>query len=99
MTEEQLLAILAVIKNDVTLQDKFKSAPDLDSVLAIAKEAGIDINKTQASLMYVEGTYDLSAELSDEELERVAGGIKMPGWMQRSWFTYEGELVDCRRKK
>jgi predicted ribosomally synthesized peptide with nif11-like leader len=45
MSEEQLAALLAKLKDDAGLQEKVKSAADLDAVLAIAKDAGFDISK------------------------------------------------------
>ncbi len=70
MSEEQLAALLAKLKDDEGLQEKLKGAADLDAVLAIAKEAGFDINKA-AWLRY---QAKQTIELSDEELEGVAGG-------------------------
>ncbi len=66
MSEEQLNAFLEKVKGDTSLQEKLKEAADADAVLAIAKEAGFSIsadNLTKAP-----------TELSDEELEGVAGG-------------------------
>jgi predicted ribosomally synthesized peptide with nif11-like leader len=74
MSEEQLTALLAKLKDDTGLQEKLKGAADLDAVLAIAKHAGFDISKA-AWLRY---QAKQTIELSDEELEGVAGG--MPGW-------------------
>ena len=67
MSEEQLKAFLEKVQGDTSLQEKLKAAADADGVSAIAKEAGFsisadDINKAQS-------------ELSEEELEGVAGGI------------------------
>ena len=67
MSEEQLKAFLEKVKADTSLQEKLKAAADANTVSAIAKEAGFsisadDINKAQS-------------ELSEEELEGVAGGI------------------------
>ncbi len=67
MTEEQLKAFLEKIKVDSSLQEKLKAAADVDAALAIAKDAGFsisaeDLNKAQS-------------ELSDQELEGVAGGM------------------------
>ena len=75
MSEEQLKAFLEKVKADTSLQEKLKAAADAtkpkaadaNAVAAIAKEAGFsisadDINKAQS-------------ELSEEELEGVAGGI------------------------
>jgi len=70
MSEEQLAALLAKLKDDEGLQEKLKGAADLDAVLAIAKEAGFDISKA-AWLRY---QANQTLELSDEELEGVAGG-------------------------
>ena len=70
MSEEQLAALLAKLKDDVGLQEKLKGASDLDAVLAIAKDAGFDVSKA-AWLRY---QANQTLELSDEELENVAGG-------------------------
>jgi len=72
MSEEQLAALLAKLKDDAGLQEKLKGAADLDAVLAIAKDAGFDISKA-AWLRY---QAKQTIELSDEELEVVAGGIE-----------------------
>ena len=65
MSAEQLKAFLEKVKADTSVQDRLKAAADSDAVLAIAKEAGFMISaddlKTQS-------------EISDAELERVAGG-------------------------
>ena len=73
MSEEQLAALLAKLKDDEGLQEKLKGAADLDAVLAIAKEAGFDVSKA-AWLRY---QANQTLELSDEELEGVAGGKVM----------------------
>ena len=66
MSEEQLKAFLEKVKGDSGLQEKLKGAVDTNAVTAIAKEAGFiisadDLEKAQS-------------ELSEEELEGVAGG-------------------------
>jgi len=71
MSEEQLAALLAKLKDDAGLQEKLKGAADLDAVLAIAKDAGFDISK--ASWLRYQANQTL--ELSDEELEVIAGGM------------------------
>ena len=77
MSEEQLKAFLEKVKADSSLQEKLKAATDADAILAIAKEAGfvisaVDLKKAQA-------------EVSEDELENVAGGINtwvvIGGWM------------------
>jgi predicted ribosomally synthesized peptide with nif11-like leader len=71
MSEEQLAALLAKLKDDAGLKEKLKGAADLDAVLAIAKEVGFDISKA-AWLRY---QANQTLELSDEELEGIAGGL------------------------
>ncbi len=97
MSEEQLKAFLAALEADTGLQDKLKAAVEgeidtpneIAAVLAIAKEAGLAI--TAADLLRNEAQDIL--ELSDEELEGVAGGYtgsicrnrfkdKRPSWMR-----------------
>jgi len=70
MSEEQLAALLAKIREDAGLQEKLKGAADLDAVLAIATEAGFDISKADWLRYQAKQTI----ELSDEELEGVVGG-------------------------
>jgi predicted ribosomally synthesized peptide with nif11-like leader len=70
MSEEQLSAFLAKLKDNTGLQEKLKGAADLDAVAAIAKQAGFDISKA-AWLKY---RAKQIIELSDEELEGLAGG-------------------------
>tara|TARA_B100001059_G_scaffold142569_1_gene142503 strand:- start:64 stop:372 length:309 start_codon:yes stop_codon:yes gene_type:complete len=73
MSEEQLKAFLEKVKADTSLQEKLKAAGDANAVAAIAKEAGFiisadDLTKSQS-------------ELSDEELEGVAGGNLLNSWL------------------
>jgi predicted ribosomally synthesized peptide with nif11-like leader len=70
MSEEQLSAFLAELKDDVGLQEKLKDAADLDAVAAIAKKAGFEVSKGAWLRYQAKQTLDLS----DEELEGVAGG-------------------------
>ena len=69
MSEEQLTALLAKLKEDTGLQEKLKSATDLDAAVALAKEAGFDVSKAD----WLKYQAKQSLELSDEELEGVAG--------------------------
>ena len=75
MSEEQLKAFLEKVKADTSLQEKLKAAADANAVAAIAKEAGFSISADDL-------TTKAQSELSDEELEAVAGG----GWRE---FTNE----------
>ncbi|QBE68873.1 hypothetical protein SynWH8101_1802 [Synechococcus sp. WH 8101] len=66
MSDEQLKAFLKAVKADAGLQEKLKAAGDADAVVAIAKTAGFGIS--------VEELKRAEAEISEEELEGVAGG-------------------------
>ena len=87
MSEEQLKAFLEKVQGDDSLQKKLKAAANPNVVVSIAKEAGFsisgdDLNKTKS-------------ELSDEELEGVAGGLNVrPG--NSGWYTCEGERLGER---
>ena len=73
MSEEQLKAFLEAVKADAGLQEKLKGAADLDSAVAMAKEAGFDASqmlKADWELLKAQQTI----ELSDDELEQVSGG-------------------------
>ena len=78
MSEEQLKALLIKFKDDAGLQEKLKGAADLDAVLALAKEAGFDVSKSD----WLRDQAKQIIELSDEELEGVSGGI---GFMPTDW--------------
>ena len=67
MSEEQLKAFLEKVKEDTSLQEKLKAARDADAFVAIAKEAGFSIS--------AEFVNNAQSELSEEELEAVAGGV------------------------
>ena len=66
MSEEQLKAFIAKVQGDTSLQEQLKAAADSDAVLAIAKDAGFSISADDLTMA--------QSELSDEELEGVAGG-------------------------
>ena len=83
MSEEQLKAFLEKVKGDTSLEEKLKAAADANAVLAIAKEAGFSISADDLT--------QAQSELSDQELEGVAGGLglctkkaKARGWY---WLT------------
>ena len=71
MSEEQLKAFIEKVQGDDSLQEKFKAAADVDAVVAIAKDAGFSISADD--LKHAQPT-----ELSDNELEGVAGGEPTP---------------------
>lgn len=66
MSEEQLKAFLETVEADPALQEQLKSAGDADALVAIAKAAGFTIDAAEL--------LNARHELSDGELEDVAGG-------------------------
>ena len=85
MSEEQLKAFLEAIKADTSLQEKLKAAADSDAVVAIAKEAGFSISADDLNK---------SSELSEKELEGVAGG-KTAVCLEVTWFSMV--LAHCNK--
>ena len=67
MSEEQLKAFIEKVNADAGLQEQLKAATDADAVVAIAKAAGFVISAEELKRA--------QAEVSEEELEGVAGGI------------------------
>jgi predicted ribosomally synthesized peptide with nif11-like leader len=70
MSDEQLSALLAKLKDDSGLKEKLKGAADLDAAVAIAQEAGFDVSKAD----WLKHQAKQTLELSDEALEGVVGG-------------------------
>jgi predicted ribosomally synthesized peptide with nif11-like leader len=68
MSEDQLKAFMEAVKADAGLQEKLNAAADADAVALIAKEMGFVIS---ADLL--QGFPGLGREISEEELEGVAG--------------------------
>ena len=71
MSEEQLKAFIEKVNADAGLQEQLKAATDADAVVAIAKAAGFVISAEELKRA--------QAEVSEEELEGVAGGLFF-GW-------------------
>jgi len=69
MSEEQLKAFQEAVKADAVLQEKLKAA-DAEAVVVIAQEAGFNISVEDLEVQ-------VSEDLSEEELEGVAGGRKI----------------------
>ena len=79
MSEEQLKAFLAKVKGDSSLQEKLKSAKSPEDVVGIAKEHGHEF------------TADKINQLSEEELEGMAGGLT---WI-RCQVTVHSPFSQC----
>ena len=67
MSEEQFKAFLEKVQSDTSLQVKLKAAADANAVVSIAKEAGFSISADDLK--------NAQSEISEEELESVAGGF------------------------
>ena len=72
MSEEQLKAFLEAVRADAGIQEKLKAAADADAVVAIAKAAGFVITP---EVLKGSGSQTEISEISEEELEGVAGGL------------------------
>jgi predicted ribosomally synthesized peptide with nif11-like leader len=92
MSEEQLSALLAKIKGDAGLRAKPKGAGELDAVVALGKEAGFDVSK--ADLLKFQAKQTLN--LSDSELEGVAGGRKGGTMAAVGCWTAKGGPTGCQ---
>ena len=75
MSEDQLKAFMEAVKVDAELQERLNAAGDADAV-ALAKEAGFDVSKAD----WLKYQAKQTLELSDEELEGMAGGTHWSSW-------------------
>ena len=76
MSREQLSALLLKLENDACLSQKFQAASSVHAAVALAKEVGFDVSVDD--WLNFNAAYELK-ELSDDELEQVAGGIVNDG--------------------
>ncbi|WP_186545801.1 Nif11-like leader peptide family natural product precursor [Synechococcus sp. ROS8604] len=72
MLEEQFKAFLEKVQSDTSLQEKLKAAADANAVVDIVKEAGFSISADG-----LKNAQSAMTELSDEELDGVAGGNRI----------------------
>lgn len=73
VTKDELL--LEAQEAQAALDERLKAATDLDSFVSIAKEAGFDVTKEKLlETARAQALESGQTELSDEELEAVAGG-------------------------
>ena len=72
MSEEQLKVFLEKVQGDTSLQEKLKAAAHANAVTAIAKEAGFIISADDLT--------KAKSEITEEELEGVAGGVESNYW-------------------
>lgn len=76
MSEEQLKSFIEKANTDASLMEKLKAAGDVDAMITVAKDAGFTISADDVknSIKSFNG-----ADLSEEELEAVAGGFVISG--------------------
>lgn len=81
MSENQLSALLAKLKEDCGLREKLQAAGDLEAAEVIVRDAGFDVSQVE----WLQYHAKQSLELTDEDLDTVAGGKISPE--QESWQT------------
>ena len=88
MSETQIQALANAAKSDSALAERLNATADFEAFLTIAKEAGFTV--TKADLQAVAGSEQLGQEeLSDEQLEEVAGGGFWSSF-KKGWITMHG---------
>lgn len=91
MSEEQLSALLAKLKDDERLRASLADATSVDQAVSLANEAGFLISK--ADLMRNQAKAVL--ELTDEELEGVAGGKEDRATAKSAGCAYNTAMFGC----
>ena len=88
MSEEQLKAFIAKVKDDQSIQEKLKEAKTADEVVGIARDHGHEFTADK-----------LTETLSDEELEGVVGGgPHSAGTGYWDWNPHPGGCAWCTGK-
>ncbi len=67
--------------NKEELIAKLKEAKSSDEILALAKENGIELDEEKAKELF--NQLNASGELSDDDLDKVAGGIGFLEWFRQ----------------
>ena len=81
MSKEQLKALVEKVASDTELSDKIGAATTAEAVIEIAKAAGFSITSEDIQLLLslLSEVSEEEEELTDDDLENVAGG----GWGNR----------------
>ena len=81
MSKEQLKALVEKVASDTELSDKIGAATTAEAVFEIAKAAGFSITSEDIQLLLslLSEVSEEEEELTDDDLENVAGG----GWGNR----------------
>ena len=89
MPEEQLSALLAKLKDDAGLREQLQGAADLDAAVAIAQEAGFNVNKAD----WLKYQAKQAPELNDDELEKAAGGFSLQSDPATDYRFYDNSAL------
>ena len=89
MTQEQLTAFLAHVKDNTNLQERLKAAADLDYVAAIAEGAGL--------IIFSDDMENAESEISAGELEGIAGGFSYTNFPGKFCKAYRVSKRICRK--
>lgn len=74
MTNNPINDFFEALKADPSLQEQLKTAADVDAVVEVAKAAGYTITSDQVISAIKGRSIKDSSQLSDSDLEMVAGG-------------------------
>ena len=80
MSKEQLKALVEKVASDTELSDKIGAATTAEAVIEIAKAAGFSITSEDIQLLLslLSEVSEEEEELTDDDLENVAGGWGTP---------------------
>ena len=84
MSEELLKAFWETAQADSSLQEKLRASTDADSIASIAREAGFKITAEEIKRSL--------SELSDEQLDGVAGGTGSGASYGNPFAPYPGKI-------
>ncbi|MCF2147142.1 Nif11-like leader peptide family RiPP precursor [Desmonostoc muscorum LEGE 12446] len=76
MSKETVRGFFKVAENDEVLQEKLKAGNSSTSIIQMANERGYQFT-TEELQVFMQEVTAADAELSEDELEAVAGGLKI----------------------
>ncbi|GAB4535394.1 MAG: hypothetical protein Tsb0014_22330 [Pleurocapsa sp.] len=87
MSTENAIEFLAEVAENASLQEKLKATKNSDELIALAKEQGYEVSAED--FQAIKEIADSNEELSEDELETVAGG--------RITYDHDDPSQDARR--
>ena len=93
MSKEQLKALFEKVASDTELSDKIGAATTAEAVIEIAKAAGFSITSEDIQLLLslLSEVSEEEEELTDDDLENVAGGWSV--MLGRNPFDGQGDAM------